>query len=300
MRSFCASTSTSEARRIERDVAHRLEPAAGAAARAIAKRVDAFQSGAVERMRQHAFEAGDSASARATSASERSRIERHASVDARRRSDRRRRRRRGCACAATAPSAIAKTRSLGAGADRVHAGERAERGQHADVVAEPEARQAQVVEAAPAEADARMQVAGEDVGAAARPRVMAEREAVELERLVDDAHAEVGRRVAGAVVVVAAHEDELERRVLAPPARDRAERRRRVRARRMEEVAEEDDAARAPGRDQRRQRRQRLARRAARHRHAEGAKADRLADVRIGDEQRAAGGEERGLLGAAA
>ena len=110
----------------------------------------------------------------------------------RRRGGRRRRATARLRIAATAPSAIAKDAVARAGADRVHAGEGAERGQHADVVAEPEARQAQVVEAAPAEAHARMQVAGEHVGAAARPRVVAEREAVELERLVDDAHAEVG------------------------------------------------------------------------------------------------------------
>ena len=46
---------------------------------------------------------------------------------------------------------------------RVHAGEGAERRQHADRVAEPEARQAQVVAAAHADADAGMQVAGEHV-----------------------------------------------------------------------------------------------------------------------------------------
>ena len=80
--------------------------------------------------------------------------------------------------AATAPSATGKTRSFDARADRMHAGEGAERGQHADAVAEPEARQAKMVERAPADADAGMQVAGEHVGAAARLRVMAEREAV--------------------------------------------------------------------------------------------------------------------------
>ena len=117
--------------------------------------------------------------------------------------------------AATAPSAIAKTRSLAPATIGCMPVKAPNAGSTPTVVAEPEARQAQVVEGAAAEADARMQVAGEHVGAAARPRMVAEGEAVELERLVDDPHAQVRRRIAGAVVVVAAHEDELERRVLA-------------------------------------------------------------------------------------
>ena len=134
------------------------------------------------------------------------------------------------------------------GADRMHTGEGAERGQHADVVTEPEAWQAQMIKGATAEAHARVQMAGEHVGAAPRPWVVAEREAIARERLIDDLHAEVRRRIAGSVVVVAAHKDEIERGVGAAPAGERADRRRRVRMRGVEEVAKEDDAARTPGR----------------------------------------------------
>ena len=79
MRSFCASTSTSEREPDRGDVAHRLEPAAGAAARAIAKRRRRVPVGRRQRMRQHAFEAGDERLGARDERQERSRVERHAS-----------------------------------------------------------------------------------------------------------------------------------------------------------------------------------------------------------------------------
>ena len=123
----------------------------------------------------------------------------------------------------------------------------------------------------PPSADARMQVAGQHVRAARRRagdgRARSRRARSGSSTTRD---AEAARRVAGAA-----------RRGCRAPARGRA-RHARARqratapsvagacdARRMEEVAEEDDARRAPARRQRRQRGERLARRAARHRHAE-------------------------------
>jgi hypothetical protein len=142
-----------------------------------------------------------------------------------------------------------------------------------------------------------MQVAGEHVVPRPRRRVVAQRQAVEDERLVQHLDAEAGRRIAGTVVVVAAHERQLEGGVRDAPAGKRGLRRARLRVRGMQQVAEEDDAARAVARDQRREAIQRLASGAVRHGDAEAAEGLRLADVRIGDEQRRARRPPGGLLG---
>ena len=145
-----------------RDVPHRLDQAR-AAALAVAKGDRRVPVGRRQRMRQHRLEARQQrlGARRSGAAAERFEAMRGSLVAAVRRrrarsppaAPRRRRRRPRTA------------RSLGAGAHRMHAGEGAERGQHADLVAEPEARQAQVVVRAPADADARVQVAGQHVGA---------------------------------------------------------------------------------------------------------------------------------------
>ena len=102
-------------------------------------------------------------------------------------------------------------------------------------------------------------------------------------------------RVAGTVVVVAAHQHELERRVCGAPARQRAERRGRMGSFRVQEVTEKDDATRRTRGDEFGKPREVRARRAARHRHAQRAEAHRLAEVRVGDQQRA-GAREVGCL----
>jgi len=143
-----------------------------------------------------------------------------------------------------------------------------------------------MVVGAAADTHARMQVAGQRVEPGVTGRVVAQREATDDQRLVDDVDAKTGRRIAGAPVMVAAHERQRKLRVRGAPARQRAERRRRVRMRRMQKVAEKNDAQRVMRLHQRRELVERLARGATRHGNAELAKRHRLADVRVGDEQR--------------
>ena len=153
----------------------------------------------------------------------------------------------------------AKTRSPALATDRVHAGKGAEGRQDADVRTEPEARQAQPIEGAPGHADARVQVAPEHVASRARARMVAKTDAADVQRLVDRDDTELRRRVAGAVVVVAPHQRQVQPGMGRSPAGERGQRRGRMRMARMQQIAEEDDAPR-----RRDGRRARSARRASR------------------------------------
>ena len=127
---------------------------------------------------------------------------------------------------------------------RVHAGEGAEGRQHAQAGQEVEARQAQPVVGAAAEGDAGVQVTGEHRGAGNRPRVVAQPQSAERQGFIHGVNAQIGRRVAGMVVVVAAHQRQLERRMSFPPMPHRLQRAGRHRTRGVQQVTEENDPAR--------------------------------------------------------
>ena len=143
----------------------------------------------------------------------------------------------------------------------------------------------------------RVHVARQPVAARARPvggprvaeRFVAQHEGPQRDRCVDDLDAERGRRITGTVVVVAAHQHEVERRAIAPPRAQRVDGLGRLRGARVQQVAEHDQAARAAVVDQRAEPAQRGRGGAGRHRHAERAEGLGLAEVHVGDEQRGAG-----------
>ncbi len=141
--------------------------------------------------------------------------------------------------------------------------------------------------AASGEADARMHVAAERVAGARRRGGMAREERRQRVRLADDVDAPALRRVAGVRVVVAAHERDRERRMRVAPGQERRIERGDDAGLRVQEVAEHDQTLRAARVDERGQAREIGGGRAARHRHAAGAERRGLAQVHVGDEQRA-------------
>ena len=116
-------------------------------------------------------------------------------------------------------------------------------------------------------------------------RDVAEGHAVDPVGLRFAADIEFGRRPSGGVVVVAFHEDQIERRMPPSPRVERGARRGRIRLASMEQIAEYDDRRRPREIDQRVEAGQVVAGRAPRHRHAAGPKGGCLAEVRVGDHQ---------------
>jgi len=114
---------------------------------------------------------------------------------------------------------------------------------------------------------------------------MAQRQRAQTQRLVDGLNAQRRRRITGMVVMVAAHQQQVQRRMLHTPLRQRLQRGRRVRMGRMQQVAEKDHATSTADGDGLAQPLQRLRRGAFRHRHALAAERGRLADVRVGHQQ---------------
>ncbi|HEU4533499.1 MAG TPA: alpha/beta hydrolase, partial [Polyangiaceae bacterium] len=121
------------------------------------------------------------------------------------------------------------------------AGELAERGQHADVAAQVEAGQGQRV-APPDQAHLRVQVPGPDVAPRGRDGLVAQEEGPLGELALDDAQAPRLGEHDARLVVVAAHEPELDR---APAAEggDLLDQRGGDAGRVVHEVAQHDDAA---------------------------------------------------------
>lgn len=152
-----------------------------------------------------------------------------------------------------------------------------------------EAGQAQRVARSAAEVDHRVQVAGEDdvgrVAVAVWSWVVAAGEGAEQPGLVHHLDASLGRRVAGAVVVVAAHQGHGHIAVPRAPVAQRLQHLRRAARRGVQEVAQAHQALRPVFGDQRVQPRQVVARGAAGHGLAQGAVAGGLAQVQVGDEQ---------------
>ena len=169
--------------------------------------------------------------------------------------------------------------------DGVHAGEGAEGRQHADVRSEPEAGQAQPVVRAAAQVHAGVQMPRQHIAVRHRGRVMAQRKRPHRARLIDALDGQRGRRVAGAVVVVASHQHELQAGMLLAPAVQCRERGGCMRTCRVQEVAEEDHPSGARHLDQAGQSVERRRGRPARHRNAPSPERHSLADMRVSDEQ---------------
>src|SRR5262245_42766333 len=142
-----------------------------------------------------------------------------------------------------------------------------------------------------------MDVAGQGVTARRRLGVMSKYEWRLDERVVDAPKAQGRRRVAGAFVMIAAHENHLDRAMPFAPHLERTERLRRPTFARMQEIAEKDNARRLGAADGLVEPDERAACRSMWHRYAGGAQGSRLPEVRIGYEQRPRSLPERGALG---
>ncbi len=168
------------------------------------------------------------------------------------------------------------------------AGEGAEGGQQGMTRFVDEAGQAQRVARTAAQMDHRVQVAGEHEVGRVTLRVVAAGEGAEQPGLVHHVDAGLGRRVAGAIVVVAAHQGHGHIAVPRAPVAQRLQHRRRAARRGVQEVAQAHQALRPVFGDQCVQPRQVVARGAAGHGLAQRAVAGGLAQVQVGDEQRLA------------
>ena len=108
-------------------------------------------------------------------------------------------------------------------------------------IAQPEARQAQTVARASAERDARVPVARQNVSPRDLLRMVAQRQtsAVLLQQqwLVDHPHTERGRRITGAVIVVATHQGQLQTCIVSAPVGQRLLNAGLLRPGRMQKVA---------------------------------------------------------------
>src|SRR5262245_52606176 len=141
-----------------------------------------------------------------------------------------------------------------------------------------------------------MDVARERVAAARRAGLVVQHERTEGAARVDAAHAEGFGRIAGAGVVVAANESELEGAGADAPLAGLLQRARRAPVLRMQEVAEEHHLLRARARDGPIEAREILARGARGQRNARLAESRGLAEVEVGDEEGTRARPERGLF----
>ena len=148
-----------------------------------------------------------------------------------------------------------------------------------------EAGQTHRVARGAAEVADRVQVAGEHEVGGVRLRVVAAGEGAEQPGFVHHGNARLGRRVARAVVVVAAHQRHVQAAVLFAPVVQGFENRGRAAGGRVQEVAEEHQPFGAVQRDEIAQPREVVARGAARHGLAQRAEAGGLAQVQVGNEQ---------------
>jgi hypothetical protein len=103
--------------------------------------------------------------------------------------------------------------------------------------------------------------------------------------LVRAFHCPFGRRVAGAPIVVAAHDEELTSSVAAPPGRHLGDHLGGHPLRRVKQVAQKDHLPRADPRDGLREPAEVVGQVALRHGQPGGAEGRCLADVQVGDEQ---------------
>ncbi len=132
-----------------------------------------------------------------------------------------------------------------------------------------------------------MHVPAQRVAGARRDGNMAREERCHRVRLGHDLHAPGGGRVAGAIVVIAAHEQDVDRRLQFAPAAERRIEGRDAARRGVQEIAEHDEPPRAGLRKDGRQTREIRRRAPARQRHPAGAKRRGLAEMDVGDEHRA-------------
>jgi hypothetical protein len=122
--------------------------------------------------------------------------------------------------------------------------------------------------------------------------VVRQRQPAQPQRTVGTFDRPFGRRRAGAFVMVAGHQRQLQLAVRLAPLRHRGPGLGVAAARRMQQVAQEHDAPRTGRRHGGAQPVQGFAGGAPRHRHAEAAERLRLADVRVSHQQRLVFGQE--------
>ncbi len=111
-------------------------------------------------------------------------------------------------------------------------------------------------------------MAGKHMPQRAFLRMMAKRKGADYMGFIDDLHTQLGRWITGAVVMVAAHQRQLKRRMRLTPTRHGVQRLNGMRALGMQEVAQEHDVPGVRDRHQLTQHRQGFAGRATWHRHA--------------------------------
>src|SRR5436190_15813546 len=117
------------------------------------------------------------------------------------------------------------------------------------------------------------------------------------DRTIHTPDIDLGTRIARALVMVAAHEEDVDRRIAAPPLAHDACRLRLAAFARVEEIAEEDDTRCAGAGERGVESRERTRGRPTRHWNSSRAKRSGLAEVWVGDEQRSRALPVRGTLG---
>ncbi len=166
------------------------------------------------------------------------------------------------------------------------AGEGAKRRQDRTALAHHEAGQTQGIATA-GEPVHRMHVAGQHMALRAFLRMMAKGEGADRMRLVHHHDLQVGRRIAGTVVMVAPHQRQAQPRMPLAPGPDRSQRRRRMRGLCMQEDTQEQDVIDRMLLQQLVERFQVLCSGAGGYRNAEGAEGRGLAEMDVGDDQQA-------------
>ena len=135
-----------------------------------------------------------------------------------------------------------------------------------------------------------MDVTAKRVTGCRRMRTMAGEKRRQRVRLGDDFDTPRPRWVASLRIVVAAHEQQRDRRMPTAPSEERRFERRHAAGRGVQKIAQHDQRTRTGRFDQRAQPMQIRGGRTARHRNAAGTKRGGLAEVNVGDEQRSCRG----------
>ena len=126
---------------------------------------------------------------------------------------------------------------------------------------------------------------------------MAERERTEPLTLGDHLDAQLIRRIAGMVIMIASHQQAVQPSVPLAPSPQQPDRGRRLRLTGMQQVAKHHQPCRATGIDQRGESIQGGCGRPSRHRHAERTEGLGLAEMNVGHEQRARLGPPHRAIG---
>ncbi len=198
----------------------------------------------------------------------------------------------------TSASATTKARWPARGSIAAEPGKAAERGQDSHPLAQEEAGQALALKRGSGEHEPRVDVPGEGMALGGDRRLMAEDEGRHERGRVDAVDPKIIGRVTGVAIVIAPHQQDLQRRVQGAPAPQLGQRRGRdPTGAGVEEIAEHEEPARARAVEGRVQSRQVVARGSGRDRDPRRPERGGLAPMEVGGDERGRAGQNSARSG---